>query len=356
MKNVQLSLLAVLIYTAGLHAKAFKKNVPTYEIGPGAKVNGNAITYNDPDCDEGLDCKTTRSCSKSGYTPSLSDDKKYFACCAAGQRLLGSADTAFDCCAKGHDLVGDSHCGYHCCPTGFSWDGKQCKEKCKNGQALVDGKCVCPKGTTESDDGTCKKTPDESEGECDDGECSSGLESGKCYIFKDDNGYRLGLGGDGNYYAAPDSMTQRYAKFQLCVDEQCTPGKPVNPSTEIFIRDTYGDLATGLNKNEWLAHSQNGIHINRTPLFSAAGHFSISKWPCGKYCLGGFTEGVGPACPAVTPALTFYTQDPQMCVEFEFTEVPCNIKSDKNNCIWKSGDQCCNKVDCSKPNCSKKGK
>ncbi|KAI0444140.1 cystein rich protein [Xylaria telfairii] len=354
MKSVQLSLVALLLYTAGIDAKAYKKNVPTYEIGPGATVNGNTITYDDPDCDDGLDCKTTKTCSKAGYTPSLSEDKKYFACCAAGQRLLGSPDTAFDCCADGHDLVGDSDSGYHCCPTGFTFDGQQCKELCKNGKALVDGKCVCPEGTIEGPDGTCKK-PDKP-GHCDGGECSSGLESGKCYVFKADNGNRLGLAGDNVYYAAPESMTQRYGKFQLCLDEKCAPGKPINPSTEIFIRDTYGDLATGANKNQWLIHAINGGHIGRTPIFSTAGHFSISKWPCGKYCLGGFTEGVGPACPAVTPALTFYTQDPQMCVEFEFTEVPCDLKSDANNCIWKSGDQCCNKVDCSKANCSSKGK
>ncbi|KAI1426123.1 cystein rich protein [Xylaria sp. FL1777] len=355
MKNMQFTLLALLLYTAGLEAKTYKKNVPTYEIGPGAKINGNTITYEDPDCDDGLDCETSKKCSNDGYTPSVSEDNKYFACCAAGQRLLGSPDTAFDCCADGHDLVGDSHCGYHCCPTGFTFDGQQCKEFCKNGKALVDGKCVCPKGTTEGDDGTCEKTPDEP-GKCDDGKCSSGLESGKCYVFKADNGNRLGLAGDNVYYAAPESMTQRYGKFQLCLDEKCTPGKDINPSTDIYIRDTYGDLATGANKNQWLIHAINGGHIGRTPVFSLAGHFSISKWPCGKYCLGGFTEGVGPACPAITPALTFYTQDPQMCVEFEFTEVPCDLKSDANNCIWKSGDQCCNKIDCSKADCSKKGK
>ncbi|KAI8946171.1 cystein rich protein [Xylaria longipes] len=355
MKNVQLSLLALLLYTTGLNAKTYKKNIPTYEIGSDAKINGNTITYDEPDCDDGLDCKTTKTCSKAGYSPSLSEDKKYFACCAAGQRLLGSPDTAFDCCADGHDLVGDSHGGYHCCPTGFTFDGQQCKEFCKNGKALIDGKCVCPKGTTESSDGTCEKTPDEP-GKCDDGECSSGLESGKCYVFKADNGNRLGLSGDNVYYADQESMTHRYGKFQFCLDEKCTPGKAINPSTEVYIRDTYGDLATGANKNQWLNHAINGGHIGRTPTFSMAGHFSISKWPCGKYCLGGFTEGVGPACPAPTPAMTFYTQDPQMCVEFEFTEVPCDLKSDANNCIWKGGDQCCNKVDCSKANCSSKGK
>ncbi|KAI1166441.1 cystein rich protein [Nemania serpens] len=354
MKNSQLSLLALLLWATGLDAKTYKKNIPTYEIGPGAQVKGNTITYKEPDCDDGLDCTTTKTCSKAGSVPSLSEDKKYFACCSPAQRLLGSPDTAFDCCADGHDLAGDSHCGYHCCPTGFTFDGKICKEFCKNGKALVDGKCVCPKGTTESPDGTCEKKPEPEN--CEDGECTSGLESGKCYIFKGDNGFRLGLAAlDGVYYAAPDSLTQRYGKFQLCLDEECTPGQPINPSDEVFIRDSRGDFITNANKNQWLIHAVDGGHIGRIPLFSMAGHFSVTKWICGKYCLGGFTEGIGPACPAITPALTFYTLDPEKCVEFEIIEVPCDSRSDANNCLWKSG-QCCDKVDCGKSACSKTGK
>jgi hypothetical protein len=172
--------------------------------------------------------------------------------------------------------------------------------------------------------------------------------AGKCYVLKAENGNRLGLRNDNVYYAAPDSMIQRYGKFQLCADEKCAPGQAVNPSSQVYIRDTYGDLATGANRGQWLNNAANGAHIGRTPTFANAGHFSISKWPCGKYCLGGFTQGIGPACPADVPAMTFYSQDPQMCVAFEFTEVPCDLKLDANNCIWKNGDQCCNRVDCAK--------
>ncbi|KAF3058238.1 cysteine-rich secreted protein [Daldinia childiae] len=46
-------------------------------------------------------------------------DQVFVACCAPGQRLLGSPDTAFDCCAEGHDLVGSDHTGYKCCPVGY---------------------------------------------------------------------------------------------------------------------------------------------------------------------------------------------------------------------------------------------
>jgi len=142
-------------------------------------------------------------------------------------------------------------------------------------------------------------------------------------------------------------MVQRYGKFEICLDEECTPGQSVNPSDKVFIKDLYGDVATGANKGQWLNNAQNGAHIGRTTVFANAGQFALSKWPCGKYCLGGFQWGVGPACPAEIPAMTFYSKDPQMCVAFDLTEVPCDNKEDANNCIWANGDQCCNKVDCS---------
>jgi hypothetical protein len=135
-------------------------------------------------------------------------------------------------------------------------------------------------------------------------------------------------------------MTQRYGKFQLCVDEKCTPGKAVNPADKTYIKDIYGDTGTGANRGQWLNNAQNGVHIGRTKDFTTADQFALTKWPCGKYCLGGFQWGVGPACPAVTPAMTFYTQDPQMCVPYNLMEVPCDNKANGNNCVWKSGDQC----------------
>ncbi|QPG93798.1 hypothetical protein C2857_002537 [Epichloe festucae Fl1] len=339
MKSTQLSLLFILLRASQLNAKSYKKNTPTFEVGPGAKIVGNKIEFDDPDCDDDMDCKTAKSCSAAGTVPTLSENKKYFACCAAGQRLLGSPETAFDCCADGHDLVGSFAHGYHCCPTGFEWDGILCKQVCKNGKELVDGKCVCPPGQGEGSDGNCEVKPKPPR-------CDSGLETGKCYVLTGDKGNKLGLRNDNVYYAAPDSMTQRYGKFQLCADDKCAPGQAVNPSSQVYIRDIYGDLATGANRGQWMNNAQNGVHIARTPSFALAGKFSISKWPCGKYCLGGFIQGIGPACPAEIPAMTFYSQDPQMCIAFDFTEVPCDLKSDVNNCIWNKGDQCCNKVDC----------
>jgi hypothetical protein len=171
MKTIQLTILALILHTSSIQAKVFRKNVVTFEVDPNATIEGNKITYSDPDCEPDLQCKTTKSCAAAGTAPTLSADKKYFACCIAGQRLLGSPDSAFDCCAAGHDLAGSAGTGYHCCPTGSTYDGQICKQVCANGKLLVDGKCVCPEGTTEASDGTCKSKAKE--------DCSSGLETGK---------------------------------------------------------------------------------------------------------------------------------------------------------------------------------
>lgn len=152
---------------------------------------------------------------------------------------------------------------------------------------------------------------------------------------------------NGEYHAGPDSMNQRWGKFKLCKDEKCKSGQPVNPSGAVYLKDIHGDVKTGRNVGEWLDGRSNGDHIRSTSDFEKAGEFALTKWPCGKYCLGGFENGVGPACPSDNPAITFYSKDPQMCMPFDLMEVPCDVKADKNNCIWTNGeDQCCDKMHC----------
>ncbi|KAM4060479.1 hypothetical protein HRG_001962 [Hirsutella rhossiliensis] len=331
MKSTLALFLTILSSTSSVQGRSFKNNVPTFEVGPDAKIIGNKIEYNDPDCDPTLECHTTKPCSKPGTAPTLAADKKFFACCLAGQRLLGSPETAFDCCADGHDLVGAPDVGFRCCPTGFKYDGKICKPVCANGKQLVDGKCVCPVGQEEGPDGNCRLQV-----------CQSGLRSGKCYIFFTEKGNILGLQNDGKYYAAPDSMVHRWAKLQLCKDQECTADQAISPSDGVYIRDLHGDIPTGANKGQWINNAANGAHLERTTKFAEAGHFTLTKWPCGRYCLGGVGQGVGAACPAETVSLTFYSQDPQMCFPWDLTEVPCDTKAITNNCIWKSGkEQCC---------------
>ncbi|KAF9889889.1 hypothetical protein FE257_006761 [Aspergillus nanangensis] len=345
MKSTPLGVFTLLLQASSIHAKLFRKNTPTFEVSPDATIIQNSIEYFDPDCEPGLQCRTTKTCSTAGTVPTLSQDRRYFACCPARQRLLGSADTVFDCCAVGHDLVGSADAGYHCCPTGWSYEGMLCrpptKPTCLNGKTLVNGECACGPGTVEADDGTCVGTEQipPIPPRCTYG---SGISYGKCYTFKAANGNTLGSGADGIYYAGLDDMNFHYGKFQLCANEACTAGTNINPSDPIFIRDLYGDPKTGLNNGRWLNSAVDGAHIGKAPNLSTAGKFSLSKWPCGKYCLGGVEQGVGPACPATTPALTFFSKDPQMCVPFELLEVPCNIKDNANNCIWKNPkNQCC---------------
>lgn len=142
------------------------------------------------------------------------------------------------------------------------------------------------------------------------------------------------------------SRNHIFGKFQLCGDQVCTSGQPVNPNTGFGIRDVHGQANSGANANQWLDNKQNGGHIGKTADWSKAGKFTLTKWPCGKYCLGGFDSGLGPTCPSEEPAFTFNTADKQACQPVTVTEVPCDIHAVENNCIWKNGDQCCGRIDC----------
>lgn len=207
------------------------------------------------------------------------------------------------------------------------------KKTCANGKRLVNDECVCPKGQVEGSDGCCRP-------------CTSGIETGKCYTFKYDNGYLLGWNILNYYGPGPESRNQRSGLFKLCKTEECTPGLPVNPADGIRIKDMHGLPNTGANPGEWLNNAQNGAHITKTPDYAQAGVFTLTKWPCGKYCLGGLDAGVGPTCPADVVGSTFTTLDKESCTPIELMEVPCDSHAKENNCTWKEGDQCCNKVDC----------
>lgn len=145
------------------------RNVQVAEITADAKVDFDKqeVLFDDPDSsfDLPMRCKPSQ-----GKRLTLSEDRKWAACCPPGTSLLGSQETAFDCCGAGHSLAGDEGAGYRCCPTGQVFDGDKCKKPnssdsgtCKNGRVLVNGKCVCPASTTEAPDGTCKPTKCSSE-------------------------------------------------------------------------------------------------------------------------------------------------------------------------------------------------
>lgn len=162
MTNFQLKLLAAALFlpfALGLRPD-FTKNIPVKEIHEGDRIDeaNGRVEIVDQSGDgfvEYFTCDATK-----GKVLALSDDRKFAACCLPGQTLLGSPETAFDCCANGHDLVGKKETGYRCCPTGQDYDGTKCvipSPVCRNGKVLMGGKCVCPRGTTEAADGTCKK-------------------------------------------------------------------------------------------------------------------------------------------------------------------------------------------------------
>jgi hypothetical protein len=115
----------------------------------------------------------------------------------------------------------------------------------------------------------------------------------------------------------------------------------------VSIKDLHGTPPTAAYAKQWLNNNREGGHIGKTPTFANAGKFSFTKWPCGKYCLAGFNGGLWQACPNENSGLTQCAEATEACLEFDVTEVPCNIRDDANNCLWNSGkNQCCGKVDC----------
>lgn len=103
----------------------------------------------------------------------------------------------------------------------------------------------------------------------------------------------------------------------------------------MYIKDLHASPPEANNAGQWFNNATGGAHISKTPAFANAGRFSFTKWPHGKYCLTGFTNGLGMACPSEDPAISSYGVTTEVCVEFELTKAPCNIRDDANNCVWE---------------------
>lgn len=158
-----------------------------------------------------------------------------------------------------------------------------------------------------------------------------------------ENGEFLGFHNAGWYTASRDSRDHNTGKFKFCKDEECTAGLPVNPGDKVHLKDLHGRANSGTDANQWLNGAVNGGHIGKTPNFSSAGAFTVTKWYSCRYCLSGFDQGLGPTCPSNDPAMTFLTRDTQSCQSAELLEVPCDIRAPENNCLWK---KCKNKPCC----------
>jgi hypothetical protein len=311
-----------------------RKNVQVAELEPEQKVASDATViplkaYPGSDFEIGFKCTDTTK----QFT--FSDCKTWVACCRPGQILLGSEDTAFDCCEADQELLGSKDTGiYRCCPSGITYD--ECagivepEILCPDGEIQVNEQCLCPSGTYRTDFGVCESL-----------ECSSGLLSGKCYTFTFENGFRYGYNSAGFYTASEESRVQQFGKFQLCANNDCNIITDLNPGDPFYIKDIHGSANGGQDSKQWLNNASDGNHISKTPDFSQAGTFTITKWPCDKYCLSGFNVGVGPTCPTEMLGATFTTQDDQSCIPLTLLEVPCEIRSPANNCIWETKESQC---------------
>ncbi|KAL4910215.1 hypothetical protein BDW74DRAFT_173677 [Aspergillus multicolor] len=263
-------LLALLSQLSLAQKADFRKNVATHKVGENVKVDGNKISWKATGDEDSDTINLVTLLCKAPKHVTLSEDRKYFACCSEGQRLFGSPETAFDCCAGGHDLIGSAEVGYQCCPDGWGFDGTLCTEppSCPNGQVFCeDGQCQCPPGQTMGPEGVCEEAKQTTGKKCD-----SGLTTGQCYNFIIPHLDKpLGISKGGNLVATSGSMHTRPSKFQLCKDKACTPGHPVDPNDTLFIRDLYGEPPTGANTGKWIGNMPNGDHMQLTADFSKAG-------------------------------------------------------------------------------------
>ncbi|KAM4064431.1 hypothetical protein HRG_006242 [Hirsutella rhossiliensis] len=266
-----------------------------------------------------------RCSPESGKKLTYNSEKTFVACCKPGQSLLGSPQAVFECCDSGFILAGAAGTGYACCASGQIYDGSTCKPKvkiCEKGKQLdVNNECVCPSGTSETPDGGCRS------------KCSSGVSAGKCYIFISENGYRFGYNNQGWYSAAKDGPDQRFGKFQLCKDQECTASGQINPNDAFRVKDVHGDAKGGQNANHWLTHPKDAGNVKKTQEYSDAGVYAITKWACGRYCLGGLETGLVSSYPKEALSAMSTSVDKQACVPIDITEIPCDIRDARNNCM-----------------------
>ncbi|KAH8587869.1 hypothetical protein B0O99DRAFT_525998 [Bisporella sp. PMI_857] len=312
-----------------------RENVQVAELEPDQRVSDGA-TEIPLKAYPGSDFEIAFKCLDDSKQFTFAENKHWVACCRSGQRLLGSEVTAFDCCNAGQDLVGRQNTGYKCCPIGQTYE--ECTQTykppkpvtCPGAEILVNGQCICPSGTYRSSTGVCEVL-----------KCSSGIQTGKCYTFTLENGLRFGYNSAGFYTASEESRAQQFGKFQLCSNEHCSARHDINPGQPFYIKDIHGSANGGQAKRQWLNNAKDGSHISKTPHFSQAGIFTITKWPSGKYCLSGKDSGVGPTCPTEMLGATFTTLDDQSCVPITLLDVPCDIRSQENNCIWDTKKRQC---------------
>lgn len=160
MKPYFLSLLtALLLAPIHVHGSIRRdlKNIQVAQMDGDYKIDKNAkeIVF----IDRESSFEDVLRCQKdSGKILKSTKDKKFIACCAGDQHLVGSVDTAFDCCRADQHLTGSHKVGYRCCPKGQNYDGT-CHDpipNCVKGKILKNGKCACPSNMAETHDGHCK--------------------------------------------------------------------------------------------------------------------------------------------------------------------------------------------------------
>ncbi|KAK7436894.1 hypothetical protein VKT23_018914 [Stygiomarasmius scandens] len=172
-----------------------------------------------------------------------------------------------------------------------------------------------------------------------------GLEYGHCYNLVFSDGHQLGRGrfGATNEYIQ-DGYVQNIP-FKVCKSTtDCGTGSVQNDDN-FFLQDLLGSPDDPNALPGW-NNAPGGMHTSMTIDPSTAGKFK-GKSACSANCkcimrLSGNPGGLGFACPATQPGITFW-QNRQVTLDLQFVEVPCDGDFSKAPFQAKGGNcaSCC---------------
>lgn len=131
-------------------------------------------------------------------------------------------------------------------------------------------------------------------------------------------------------------------------DSECSESYgDIDPGNGFRIREFHGSSRDDNPQpdTQWLnsageVDATSGQPIARTSEMAGAGTFVITKWPGGKHCLGAVGNGLQLIYAMGMPSASFTPKDSQSCIPLNVLEVPCDIRSPKNNCIWNATSEC----------------
>ncbi|KAF5345062.1 hypothetical protein D9758_010459 [Tetrapyrgos nigripes] len=217
-----------------------------------------------------------------------------------------------------------------CCPSSKNLvilDNDRDGVCCDMSQIVEDGQCVTPT----PGGGSGPQCPRQPAGACAlkaacGNSTNNGLEYGSCYTLAFPDGHQLGRGRNGaNNEYIEDGYVQDIP-FKVCKSTtDCGTGSLANGDS-FYLQDLVGDPGDATGKLGW-NNAAGGTHLTMTPDPASAGQFKGKSSCSGTNCkcvvkLSGNPNGLGYACPAQQPGITFWPNQ-RVTLNMQFIEIPC---------------------------------